>query len=142
MKFNPLELDEIKQNYIDCPLVEGEATFTVFGCTEGKSKANDNQQLKLHLLLKQDNGQSGFIYDYLVGVDNAVWKISLFCKACGQEGKYKEGQLTPEQIKGWSGKCMLKMEKNEEYGDKLKIAGYVAEEEQAPEVDLGDELPF
>lgn len=133
MKFNPYETNN--------SLVEGKAKYLVIQAEEQISKSgSNNEMLKLKLKVTQPGGKSGYLYDYLVASDGCVWKISNFCKASGNAGKYKEGELTPEMIKGWSGECTLKLEKSPGFDEQMKLSTYDFNEESSFKDD--EDLPF
>jgi len=103
-------------------LKAGNADFEVLKAAEKISNAG-NPMIELNIKVWDEDGKSGQIFDYLVST--AQWKIRNFAEAIGNLELYESGDFPAEALLGKSGRCVLKLEKSEQYGDQIKIKDYL-----------------
>ena len=80
----------------------GEYSFEVEDAVSDFS-ANGNDMMKLTLSVEVERDEPITVFDYLVAVDNAKWKIYGFCQSVGLGGSSDE--LLPEQCLSRSGRA-------------------------------------
>jgi len=142
------QYEEIQDNKSKLPagLVEGKANYTILKSTDGVSKSSGKPRIEFHLKLWDCNGKEVTGFDYLSA--NAPWRIKSACVSVGHPEWYSpEGDLPAENFLDQSGLCTFYIEKDDKYGDKVKIKKYLpaeAVETQADNDDsqLNDEIPF
>lgn len=145
MKYNYVPREELeKQKHL---LTPGKADFEVLKATEKTSKSG-NDMIELHIKLWDCEGKQTNVFDYLLSDTKFAWKIQSFCDAIGRPEWYApDFELTPDNLKGQSGKCKIDIEKNQEYGDKVKIKNYLmpanpsSAKMESPEF-VDDDIPF
>ncbi len=148
MKYAYVSPDELeKQQNL---LTPGEADFEVLKATEKQSKSG-NDMIELNIKVFDKDGKQTNVFDYLLSSEKFAWKIHQFCDAINKPEWYAENaELTAEKLVGQAGKCKIVIEKNDEYGDRVKIKNYLVPKNPVGDVkssaefkdcDL-DDIPF
>lgn len=129
MKYDYVSREELeKQNNI---LTSGKADFEILKAVEKKSKAQ-NDMIELNIRLWDCEGKQTSVFDYFLTDNKSVWKIRSLCDAIAKPQWYGEdAELTVEKLVGQSGKCKIVLERNDEYGDRMKIKSYLLPENSA-----------
>jgi hypothetical protein len=102
-------------------LPDGEYPFEVTNAEEKTSNSSGNDMIELTLKVK--DGPT--VYDYLVNVEESLWKIDNFQASIGEE--IKPGvpvDINPEDFIGRRGTCLLYTE-TYQGKKKNKVADYV-----------------
>ena len=102
-------------------LPDGEYQFEVTNAEEKTSNASGNDMIELTLKIK--DGPT--VYDYLVNVEESLWKIDNFQASIGEE--IKPGvpvDINPEDFIGRRGTCLLCIDTYQSK-KKNKVADYV-----------------
>lgn len=123
-------------------LKEGMAEFEVIDAEETVAKSG-NPMIKIKLNVWDIERNQGTLFDYLVGIDKMAWKIKAFCKAMGHPEQYEAGEINPLFLKGKTGKCILKLRKQEGYEPSMQVKEYVLVEELTSKDEFTDDkIPF
>jgi hypothetical protein len=123
MQFEPRTEQELREAR---NLPNGVYDCEVADAKEGPSKAgNDMITLSLRVF-PNDGGSPRLLRDWLVCFQEL--KINRFCRAMGLEDAYNNGTLTAFSCIGAAGKCRVKTESSEEFGEQNKIADYIPAE--------------
>lgn len=107
-------------------LSEGCATFCVTSAEEAVSSTG-NDMIKLKIVVEDENGASGTVFDHLVSTPKTQWKIKQFLCGIGQEDHYKRGELLASFCDGAVGKCRIKKKADSKW---FEIAEYINPENQ------------
>lgn len=149
--FDPFTDEELtqKQKVAVALLEPGIANFEIKVCILNKSKSSNNDQFFLTLAVWDVNGKEGTIFDYIPLTPDLRWKLASICKAVVLTEKLKTGKLSESDFAGKCGKCKIKIEKSEQYGEQNKIHYYIEDDgspkkDAVAEVDkeLNDDVPF
>lgn len=129
-------------------IAEGDGFFKIVEAKETVSKA-DNPMLVLTHKLQDTRGQSTLWYQYILQNEFAADNIYRICEAANRLDLYgANGKINSYDLLGLKGRCKIKTEKSEQYGDKSKVGKFVPykpmqEEAPAePAPDINDDLPF
>jgi hypothetical protein len=122
MKFDPKSDAELYKM-----LAKGEYDFEVTQAEDTHSKSSGKEMLKLTLKVFGPDKEH-ILNDYIV--DGA--KLKRFCQAIGMDAAYESGELPADVLVGQGGRCKVDIEQSEQYGDRNKIAGYVARKSDKP----------
>ena len=129
---------------------EGEGKFKILDIKHGYSK-KQKEQFVFTFKLMDSEGNTTLYMNYMQVneyMPENIWRI---CEAVGRTDLYSEHGTNPEDLKGLAGRCKIKTEVDDEYGDKSKIARFIpykpllesTETIEANQVDqLDDEIPF
>lgn len=141
MRFTPLSDAEIELKRTG--LSPGPATFEIKQAEEKPSKAG-NPTIRLVLKVWDHEGREGTVFDYLSST--LSWRIKDFLKSVGLESLYESGEIEPYKLTGLSGKAILFVQKDAQYGDSIKVKTYLAQESiqkpKAPIIDLEEDEDF
>lgn len=152
--FNPMTENEIKKmNLIN----EGKYQFEVIKSSIKTSDAG-NQMIEVYLKIYDENGNTRFLYDYLMSLPTMIYKLHHFCMSVGMENEYKNGSLKIEDLVNKGGIVHIKIKKNQvnpeggTFPEKNFVRDYLTKEdfkEDKKEVfdfkadkDLNDDIPF
>lgn len=98
--------------------------FDVNGSPLMSKKGNEMISLELAVFVPgRDNPIK--VYDYLVSVNAALWKIDGFCKATGLSKQFEAGNLTAQMCIGKSGQAHFEPEKARDGKNYLKVKYYI-----------------
>lgn len=121
-QFDPNDYDPAKDGQSFTPPPEGDYEFTVTNAVEKDSQAG-NAMLNLSLSCEIGRDQPLNIFDNLVFMPTATWKIAQFCQATGFD--FSSGQLDAGDAMGLSGKAHLVLGKANEKGKRyMQVAWY------------------
>lgn len=150
MKFNPLTDKELAEQR--GTIAAGKGDFEVLEAEERLSKSSGNPMLALKLKVWDQNGREGRIFDYIVA--NAQWKLKACLESIGLGADYDKGEINPMHIEGKSGRLLIEVKKDPDYGDKPVVKTYLPLQEtleikdQAKAInateppDFSDDIPF
>lgn len=127
-----LEYDYFEPNELAFTLTEGSGTFKIMQVMPGMSKKG-NDMLTVSFKVTDVNGKEGMIDDYLVatkgdeaGMKRLATKIRNIANAINKPELYAKGRkLTPMDLVGFNGECLIKTQKSEGYPDKSVISKYI-----------------
>lgn len=102
-RFDPNDYDPSKDAGGFTPPPEGDYEFTVTNAEQRQSQAG-NDMLNVALSFEID-GRPLNVFDSLVFVPKAIWKIAQFCQATGHD--FRSGELEASDCMGMSGKAHL-----------------------------------
>jgi hypothetical protein len=149
MRFAPKTEAEIAAASL---LPAGVYDFEVVSGSDEVSKAG-NDMIKLGLRVYDHQGTpNGILFDYLM--EKVAYKLRHASAACGLLDAYETGVLEGSDFVGKSGKVKLRIQKDEQYGDKNQVADYVVDKDTRPvssgavrkpatvAADLDDDIPF
>ena len=123
MEFNPT--DAGNSSGFDL-LPEGTYEIEVIEAEEQTSKKG-NEMIALTLQAQHPDGYPVRIWDYLVSVAAATFKIEQFCNAAGLTEKFKAGRLLADDCRGCKVTAKVEIESGRDnYADRNSIREYVA----------------
>ena len=123
MQFNPT--DAGNSSGFDL-LPEGTYEIEVVEAEEQTSKKG-NEMIALTLQAQHPDGYPVRIWDYLVSVAAATFKIEQFCNAAGLTEKFKAGRLLADDCRGCKVTARIEIESGRDnYSDRNSIREYVA----------------
>ncbi|MDP6986924.1 MAG: DUF669 domain-containing protein [Phycisphaerales bacterium] len=94
--------------------------------SEERTSQKGNQMIALTLQTKHPDGYDSRVWDYLVSVPAAVFKIKMFCDATGLTSRFEAGKLTAEDCLGKRAKARITVEEGREgFGDRNSVAEYL-----------------
>lgn len=152
MEFNPT--DSSGRSSFEL-LPEGTYDIEVIEAEERTSQKG-NEMIALTIQAKHPEGYPVRIWDYLVSVPAAVFKIEQFCTAAGLQDKFKAGRLMADDCVGKHLRAKIEIESGRDnYADRNSIQEYVATDENqrsgiatqpaaktAPKPIAEEEIPF
>ena len=101
--------------------------------SEERTSQKGNQMIALTLQAKHPDGYESRIWDYLVSVPAAVFKIKMFCDATGLTKHYEGGKLTAKDCLGKRAKARVIVEEGRDgFGDRNSVAEYLTSSGVAP----------
>tara|TARA_Y100000589_G_C27133053_1_gene621405 strand:- start:257 stop:733 length:477 start_codon:yes stop_codon:yes gene_type:complete len=122
MEFNPT--DAGNSSGFDL-LPEGTYEIEVIEAEEQTSKKG-NEMIALTLQAQHPDGYPVRIWDYLVSVAAATFKIEQFCNAAGLAEKFKAGRLMADDCRGCKVTARVEIESGRDnYSDRNSIREYV-----------------
>jgi hypothetical protein len=104
---------------------EGEGKFKILDIKHGYSKSSNKEQFVFTFKLQDSDGNQTLYMNYIQCneyLPENIWRI---CEATGRTDLYSEGGTNPEDLKGLVGKCKIKTERDDQYGDKSRIARFI-----------------
>lgn len=105
VQFDPNDYDPTATGKFE-PVPSGDYPFCVIGAEEKTSKAgNAMLEVRLEFDVGRETGIN--VYDRLVFVSAALWKVHQFCAATGLTEAFNGGELTPYIVQGVSGMAGL-----------------------------------
>ncbi|MDG2093845.1 MAG: DUF669 domain-containing protein [Phycisphaerales bacterium] len=123
MEFNPTDsggksgFDLLPDGTYDIEVLEAEE----------RTSAKGNEMIALTIQASHPEGYPVRIWDYLVSVSAAVFKIEQFCAAAGLEDKFKAGRLLGDDCVGKKLRAKIEIESGRDnYSDRNSIKEYVA----------------
>jgi len=123
MEFNPG--DGTPKSGFDL-LPAGEYDIEVIEAEERTSQKG-NQMIALTLQAKHPDGYDARVWDYLVSVPAADFKIKMFCEATGLESKFQEGRLTAEECVGRTSRAKITIDEGRDgFSDRNGVAEYLS----------------
>lgn len=140
LEFQPKTEEELKKSVL---LDKGEYDFDVIGAEEQTSKASGNPMIKLTLKVYGNNGETAFVYDYLLAA--LEYKVKHFCDTAGLTTEYQLGILTADMCLNKCGKVKLDIQKDKtgQYEDKNVVKDYIGVGVGAATIAAGiDDVPF
>lgn len=125
-KFLPLNDDELQRQRFGVNL--GVVKFKVEAAVSSRSmKGND--QIILDVFIKDSDGNTAVIKDYLIFTPRMLYKIKAFCATTKQITKYEAGNLDVTDCIGKIGLCKVGIQKGTNgYPDRLRVEDYVLAE--------------
>lgn len=128
----------------------GTVDFEVLTAEDTTSRKGSDM-IKLKVKLYNDSGASQTVFDYLL--DAMPHKLRHAAEAFGLLDEYEAGGFEAIDCEGKTGKCKIKVDKNEGYPDKNGISDYIpavtvgsiaknTAKAKAAHNDLDDDLPF
>lgn len=121
MKFDILNKEETEELNIvwsasGKPLKPGECTFEVKKA-ESKTSKSGNEMIKLDLVVKDGEGGSDYVFDYLVAGEHRMckWKIARFCESTKLLEELEKGELPSYECIGTTGSCVVANEQDNSY---------------------------
>jgi hypothetical protein len=142
MKFEPKSEADIKKANL---LPDGTYDATI-GTAEDTISSKGNEMIKLDVTVYDKNGNTRFIYDYLL--EALAYKLRHAAEACGLLDEYAKGTLEAQDFIGKSCKVKVKIDsKNPDFPPKNVINDYITPDKSfiPKSVDevLGEEkIPF
>jgi hypothetical protein len=129
MNFTPksetqLEEDRRKRMKV---LKKGEADFVVRSAVNKLSQKDSTEMIELQVECTDADGTTKVIKDWLHPA--MEHRIRHFCYATGLGAVYERGELDAEHCEGRGGRCMIVVEKSDQYGDQNKVKDYVVAEQ-------------
>ncbi|MCP4710477.1 MAG: DUF669 domain-containing protein [Planctomycetes bacterium] len=126
MKFNSSQFDPETGNGFE-PIPEGDYPFEVVEATVAVSK-NSNEMIELELAVDVGRERSLTVYDRLVAVETALWKINSFCKSTSLN--FNSDELLPEHCVGRRGLAHFILGEPNQAGRRyLEVERYLPSEE-------------
>ncbi len=121
MEFNPS--DGSQRSGFEL-LPAGEYDIEVIEAEE-RSSQKGNQMIALTLQAQHPDGYDARVWDYLVSVQAAVFKIKMFCEATGLQKQFERGRLTAEECVGRRAKATVIVEEGRDgFSDRNSIQEY------------------
>ncbi|MDP7030247.1 MAG: DUF669 domain-containing protein [Phycisphaerales bacterium] len=121
MEFNPS--DGSQRSGLEL-LPAGEYDIEVIEAEE-RSSQKGNQMIALTLQAKHPDGYDARVWDYLVSVQAAVFKIKMFCEATGLQKQFERGRLTAEECVGRRARATVIIEEGRDgFSDRNSIQEY------------------
>lgn len=122
MEFNPT--DGAPRSSFEL-LPAGEYDIEVLEAEERESQKG-NQMIALTLQAKHPDGYDARVWDYLVSVPAAIFKIKMFCEATGLGKKFEGGKLTAEDCVGKRARAKIVVDEGRDgFGDRNSVSDYV-----------------
>jgi len=123
MEFNPS--DGSQRSGFEL-LPAGEYDIEVLEAEERLSQKG-NQMIALTLQARHPDGYDARVWDYLVSVQAAVFKIKMFCEATGLQQQFERGRLTAEECVGRRAKATVIIDEGRDgFSDRNSIQEYRA----------------
>lgn len=106
---------------------EGEGYFKVLEAREEISKSSGNPMLVLTHELRNDKGEKTLWMQYISQNEYAAENIFRLFDAAGKAQVYQDckGRINTNDLLGLKGKCKIKTESHEKYGDKSKVSRFI-----------------
>jgi len=121
--YEPREFAAAPAGDYDFTVASGD-DFDVNGNPLMSKKGNEMISLELAVFVPgRDNPIK--VYDYLVSVDAALWKIDGFCKATGLNKAFLAGDLTAQMCIGKAGQAHFEPELGQDGKNYLKVKYYI-----------------
>ncbi|MCH2134148.1 MAG: DUF669 domain-containing protein [Phycisphaerales bacterium] len=122
MDFNPADSGNSSSFEL---LPEGTYDIEVIDAEERTSQKG-NEMIALTLQANHPDGYTVRVWDYLVSVAAATFKIEQFCNAAGLTEQFKAGRLTADNCIGKKLRAKIEIEAGREnYSDRNSIQEYV-----------------
>lgn len=108
-------------------ITEGEGFFKIVQVEEKTSKAG-NPMLVLTHKLQNEKGESTLFMQYVLQNEYTAENLYRICEAANAIDLYTSGngKIDPGKLLGLKGRCKIKNESDEKYGDKSKIGRFIA----------------
>ena len=93
---------------------------------EERTSQKGNDMIALTLQVAHPDGYEARVWDYLVSVPAAVFKIRMFCEAAGLDKQYQSGRLTAKECIGKKVSARIGIEEGRDgFGDRNTIFEYM-----------------
>ncbi len=107
-------------------LPTGEYDVEVMEAEERVSQKG-NQMIALTLQARHPDGYEARVWDYLVSVPAAVFKIKMFCESAGLEAQFKGGRLTADECVGRKTRAKIIVEEGRDgFADRNSVEAYLS----------------
>lgn len=104
---------------------KGEYEAVVKNAVEKTSKSSGNPMIEVELTVYGPDSAEVDIKDWLVSSDGGQRKIQRFCRSADIWATYEAGELCGDSCIGLNVTVKLKIEDDEDYGPKNKVADYM-----------------
>ena len=122
MEFNPT--DGAPRSSFEL-LPAGEYDIEVLEAEERQSQKG-NQMIALTLQAKHPDGYDARVWDYLVSVPAAIFKIKMFCEATDLAKQFEGGKLTAEDCVGKRARAKIVVDEGRDgFGDRNSVSDYL-----------------
>ena len=118
MEFNPSDgsqrasFELLPEGTYDAEVIEAEE----------RTSQKGNDMIALTLQVAHPEGYEARVWDYLVSVPAAVFKIRMFCEAAGLDKQYQSGRLTAKECIGKNVSARIGIEEGRDgFGDRNTI---------------------
>ena len=127
VQFDPNDYDPTATGKFE-PVPAGDYQFCVIGAEEKTSKAGNSMlELRFDFDVGRETGIN--VYDRLVFVPSAIWKVHQFGAATGLTDAFNGGELTPYDVAGVSGTARLVLGKENSKGKRyMEVDEYLPAE--------------
>ena len=122
MEFNPSDgsqrasFELLPEGLYDAEVIEAEE----------RTSQKGNQMIALTLQIPHPGGYEARVWDFLVSVPAAVFKIRMFCDAADLDDAFKSGRLTAENCVGKKVKARIGVEEGRDgFGDRNTVHEYI-----------------
>jgi len=122
MRFDPKSEQEVAN-----VLPNGEYNAEVFEAIEETSTAG-NAMIRLSLRVYRNDSPHTWVFvnDYLLPhVESMQFKLRHFCRSAGLLDIYESGNLEDYQCKGRNVRVRLRIEENNQYGNRNRVVDYI-----------------
>lgn len=102
-------------------LAKGEYPFSIISVEFKRTKDGLNQMLALELIVLDINGREKKIKDWVVFMDDMMWKFKHLCETCGLMDKYANDLVQAKDFLGKNGVVKLSVADYEKDGDTMKV---------------------
>lgn len=134
MRYDSSEYDPSEDNVLEPPPA-GDYDFVVMNAAEVVSK-NGNPMIELKLEVDVGRRKPVKVYDYLVSVSDALWKIHNFCECCGLD--FHSDELLADDCFDQQGRAHFVLgEPNHAGRQYLKVYRYLTSGESTDETSGG-----
>ena len=134
--YNPNDYDPNKSGFLPPP--EGEYPFTVTHAEEKTSKAG-NAMIELELACDIGRDKPLTVYDRLVFVTKAIYRVHGFCATV--DLNFDSGEIYPDDCMGQSGKAHLALGEANTNGKRYMEVAWYCEREGYSEQPAGTKAP-
>ena len=109
MRFQPKTDEQIEQEQtFGDPFPRGEYDVMVKEAKDDISKTTNNEQIKLMVVITNDDGHRRTAFDYLL--EAMPKKLKSFCDACGLQEEYESGSLEAAHCRGQEMRAIVDIE--------------------------------
>ncbi len=123
MDFNPD--DAVQRGGFEL-LPQGDYEVEVIEAEERTSQKG-NAMIALTLQARHPDGYDARVWDYLVSVPAAVFKIKMFCEAAGLTQAFESGRLTADQCTGSRLQARISIDEGRDgFGDRNSVESYAS----------------
>lgn len=127
-RFEPKDESELN------PLLpKGVYDFEVIKAEDKQTKRTGADMIALTLRVWGPTGGTVLVNDWLVFMENCLYKVLHFCEATGKREQHDTGNLMAEDCMGATGQVKLDIQKSDEFGEQNTVKDYVmAKKESTP----------
>ena len=125
VRYDPNDYDPNAHGRFE-PIPDGDYAFSVVNATESTSK-NGNPMITLEMVFDVGREKELTVFDRLVFVPAAIWKVAQFCQATGLD--FGRGDLEPEDAFGSGGTAHLALGEENSKGKRyMEVDEYLQRE--------------